>query len=383
VGECQQLNLPVFPPDVNESDNQFVPTRKGIRFALSAIKGVGEGVVEAILEERVKKGPFQSLYDFFKRIDTRKVGKKAVETLIESGCFDFTKWTRRALIDSIEPLYLAAQKEQKDKERGVMNLFSLLEEEPAKGVAFPEKSEEFSKAHILKREKELLGFYLTGHPLEECQASIQMASCMPLKKMSKLGHGAVCRAAFVIDEIKLKTMAKNGRKFAILKISDGHIQLELPIWPDLYEEKAFLLKENQLAFGVLQLEKEGEELRLQCRYLEDLTKVDDAVIQASDLAYDKAKMAVKTSAFRTPAKKKEEKQVIHLKMAADKLRLSHILQLKALFRAHPGAAEINLEFVNPRGQSARLHIKAPWGIAWNKALEQGLSDFPIIQVEQT
>ena len=92
------MNIPILPPDVNESGHEFVATPKGIRFAMGGIKGVGEGVVEAILEERRKKGAFRSLFDFCSRIDTKKVGKKTIEHLIEAGCFDFTVSTRPAMI---------------------------------------------------------------------------------------------------------------------------------------------------------------------------------------------------------------------------------------------------------------------------------------------
>ena len=81
------MGIAILPPDVNESGNEFVATAKGIRFAMGGIKGVGEGVVEAIFEERERKGPFQSLYDFMQRIDTRKVGKKVIENLDRGGLF--------------------------------------------------------------------------------------------------------------------------------------------------------------------------------------------------------------------------------------------------------------------------------------------------------
>ncbi len=389
TSECQSLNIPILPPDVNESENSFVPTKRGIRFALSAIKGVGEGVVEAILDEKKQRGVFTSLYDFFKRIDTRKVGKKVVETLIEAGCFDFTKWKRRALIESIEPMYQVAQKDQKEKERGVMSFFSLIENEETRFALPPEGIVEFSKQHTLKREKELLGFYLTGHPLEDLQENIRLLSCMPLKEILKHDHGMVCRAAFIIDEITVKTMAKNGRKFAILKISDGMVHFELPIWPDLYEEKLFLLKENQLAFAVLQMEKQEDEIKIQCRYLEDLTKISDETIKACDLAYDKARMTGKMSQFREGKKssqnsfekKEEKKTTLHLKMNAQNVKLSHIIQLKELFRSFPGPTTVDLELVNQGGPSARILINAPWGIAWNSQLEQALAAFPLTKCE--
>lgn len=386
VGECSNLKIPILPPDVNESENTFVPTKGGIRFALSAIKGVGEGVVEAILDERKKGGFFLSLYDFFKRIDTRKVGKKVVEILIEAGCFDFIKWTRRALILSIEPMYQVAQKDQKEKERGVMNLFSLIENEDVRFSSAPEVDLPTPKEQVLKREKELLGFYLTGHPLDDFQENMRRFSCMPLKELEGLESGTVCRTAFIIDEITLKTMAKNGRKFAILKISDGMVHFELPIWPDLYEEKLPLFRENQLVVGIIQIEKQFDEMKIQCRYLEDLSKVDEDAVKACDLAYDRARMTSKMAQFRDSKKsmqpvsppKKEEKKMVHLKVDADLIKLSHILQLKELFRTHPGKMRIDIEFQRKGAASSHLLINDPWGINWNEQLEKELAAFPFI-----
>lgn len=386
IGECQSLKIPILPPDVNESENSFVPTKKGIRFALSAIKGVGEGVVDAIREERKERGAFSSLYDFFKRIDTRKVGKKVVEILIEAGCFDFVKWTRRALILSIEPMYQVAQKEQKEKEKGVMNLFSLIENEDTRFSSPPEVDVQIPKDHLLKREKELLGFYLTGHPLEDFQENMRLLSCMPMKEILNLEHGATCRTAFIIDEIAIKTMSKNGRKFAVLKISDGIVHFELPIWPDLYEERLPLIKENQLVMAILQIEKQEDEIKLQCRYLENLAKVDEETIKACDLAYDRTRMSSKMSQFRDSKKsaqqmthtKKEEKKTIHLKMDAERARLSQIMQLKELFRTHPGSMRIKLEFEIKERRSVHLLIDDPWGVDWNEELEKKLLSLQLV-----
>jgi DNA polymerase-3 subunit alpha len=94
IREAITLSISVLPPDLNESRDHFVPTAKGIRFALTGIKGVGRGVVEAIIEERKAKGPFISLHQFLDRIDLTSVGKKTVEQLIAAGCFDFTGWDR-------------------------------------------------------------------------------------------------------------------------------------------------------------------------------------------------------------------------------------------------------------------------------------------------
>ena len=104
-----------------------------------------------------------------------------------------------------------------------------------------------------------------------------------------MAHDTVFRSAFIVESVQIRIAAKSQKKFAILTISDGIERQELPVWADLYEEKSHLLHENQLLYAVLQMDKKGEELRLSCRWLDDLTKADEEMIEACDKAYDKAK----------------------------------------------------------------------------------------------
>ena len=126
IGECQAMGIAMLPPDINEAGDTFIATPQGIRFAMTGIKGVGSGVVDAIMQERAKGGHFKSFYSFFKRIDTKKVGKKVIENLVDAGCFDFTGWTRDALRQSVDPMYDTASKEQSEASKGVMTLFALM-----------------------------------------------------------------------------------------------------------------------------------------------------------------------------------------------------------------------------------------------------------------
>lgn len=399
IRECQSMNLAILPPDVNESGKEFAATPKGIRFAMTGIKGVGEGVVDAILEERSRRGPFVSLYDFFKRIDTKKVGKKVVESLIEAGCFDFTGWTRQEMVESSGPMYEAAAQEQKDSAKGVISLFSLLGDQNAERFATaPVIKEQASKQKILKRENELLGFYLTGHPLDDFRHQLQRLSCTPLSEIENLPHDSVCRVAFIVDTCQVKISAKSQRKFAILTISDGLEHLELPIWPELYESKAALLIETQLLYAVIQVDKKEETLRLQCKWLEDLTAVDEAMIQACDIAYDRAKMQAKQFEAREKAMshkpqgaaakappKKEKLQQLFLKVDADKMRLSHVLEIKSLFRSSSGNTPVEIDFCSGEKSVGSISIDASWGVEWSSQLEsklRALTAFKTLKIEE-
>jgi DNA polymerase-3 subunit alpha len=388
IREAQTMAIPILPPDINESGKEFLATPKGIRFAMSGIKGVGEGVVDSILQERSQGGFFTSLYDFIRRVDVKKVGKKVIEYLIEVGAFDFTSWSRQALLESVDAMFLVAAREQKEASKGIIDFFSLSDQKLEEQFKLPPfVKNEKSKQEILKREYELLGFYLQGHPLDDYKNMLQRLSCCPLSDFDKLEKNSMCRVAFIIETCSVKISAKSQKKFAILTISDGVERFELPIWPDMYEQKHHLLSENQLIYAVLQLEKESGELKLQCRWLDDLTKVDGSMVAECDTAYDKAKMQAKLSELReknakqrpenkTNEKIKDEKKpmstLLHIKLDIDQVRLSQILQMKDLFRASPGAVPIRIEFLAEDQIVGNVRIDSTWGVNPTGQLEDSL-----------
>lgn len=391
IRESQSMGIAILPPDINESAHDFIATSQGIRFAMAGIKGVGEGVVETILLERKKNGPFASLYDFFKRIDTSKVGKKVVETLIEAGCFDCTGWGRDALLQSVDQMYEIVVKEQKESARGVLNLFSLIEDTSSTRFAKPPVVlQKRTKQQNLKRENELLGLYLTGHPLDEFRSLTQRLSCLSLQRLRELDAGAVCRTMFIINTVSIKLSSKNQRKFAILTIGDDGERYELPIWSELFEEKGHLIAENQLVYAVVQIDKEDEGIKLQCRWLDDLTKVDEAMIRACDQAYERAKMNAKMQGIRekkneesAKAMKKAEppkpQRPIKLIIDANSMRLSHVLELKKLFRNHSGKSPVKIEFTNQKRSLGVLSIDAAWGITLNEQIVAQLQQIPCVR----
>ncbi|MBI2810198.1 MAG: DNA polymerase III subunit alpha, partial [Candidatus Melainabacteria bacterium] len=388
IHEAKTFGIGILPPDVNESGLEFVATPKGIRFAMGGIKGVGEGVVESVLEEREKKGPYKSLYDFVERTDTRKVGKKVIENLIEAGCFDFTGWAREAMLLCVEPMYEEAAREQKEAAKGVMNFFDLLDGE--KGARFakpPEVKEKLSRQQVFRREYELLGIYLNGHPLDDFRHMMKRLSCVPLSEIEGLPSSSTVRIAFIIEGLVVKISQKSQRKFAILTISDGNDRFELPIWPDLYEEKGALLADNQLLYAVAQKEVQDGQTRLQCKWLADLTKADEAMVAACDTAFDMAKHQAKAYEMREkrmekkaqtePKKKTFQKLKVHYD--ADAAKLSHILGLKEVFRAHAGSIAIEVVFLGARGKISSLHIDETWGVDYKVELEGKLAALPSVK----
>jgi len=377
IRETSAMQIAILPPDVNEAGMEFLAVPKGIRFAMTGIKGVGTSVVELIIEER-KKGPFKSLYDFVLRIDKTKVGKKQIELLIDAGSFDFSKWSRDAMLQSLEAMYEETSRDQKQMQRGVISLFSLIEQPDTHFLVPPPVLSPTSKMQLLQREKELLGFYLTGHPMDSYRRELSLLSCVPFKEFENLPDGSYVRVAFVVESVKIKVSAKSQRKFAILIISDGIERYELPIWSDLYEEKGVLLRENQLLFGILQIGRQDESLHLQARFLDDLTKVDENMIKTSTDFFDRLKCS-KYQGKSSGAKKKipkpeipEQPQQLAIFADADLLRLSHILDLKELFRDHPGKSRIEIQFNSANSKVGSVQIDASWGVKLDRTFKENL-----------
>lgn len=386
IRECKAMEISVLPPDINEAGDTFKATEKGIRFAISAIKGVGSGVVEAVVLEREKNGPYKGLYDFIKRVDTKRVGKKVIECLIDAGCFDFTDWSRDELNSSVEEMYDVSSKEQKDSSLGYMSLFDALGDENEKRFEKPpEVLRPTPKNAVLFREKELLGFFLTGHPMDAYLDILGRLSCVALRHIETMDDGSVFRSALLIETANVRISNRTQRKFAILTVSDGMVSYELPIWSDLYEQKSHLINENQLIYAVLQLEKEGNDQKLSCRWFDDLTAASEDMIAECDTAFDKAKHFVQRQQYRKAGgddkKKKKEKKdepkgpkLFQIEVDVNAFTQSKVLDLRTLFEEHRGDTDVTIIFMDEGAAVGSLLIQHPWGVKSSKDLQKKIGE---------
>ncbi|OGN55776.1 MAG: DNA polymerase III subunit alpha [Chlamydiae bacterium RIFCSPHIGHO2_12_FULL_44_59] len=385
IAEAKSLNIRVLPPDINQASREFAASKDGIRFAMAGIKGMGIGGVDAILEEREKNGPYQNLFEFIQRVDKTRVGKKHIELLIDAGALDFTNGSRDAMRESVEEMYERALQEQKEKAMGVLNLFTFIETPEVAALTNPLKVVSPStKLQLYQREKELLGFYLTGHPMDGYKKVLGRLSCVPLTEVGRLEDGSVFRAAFVVETATVKVSAKNQKKFAILIISDGIERFELPVWSELFEEKGALLNENQLLYGILQLEKKEGASQLSCRYLDDLVSIDEERIKLCDDALEKIRQQVKAkTGFDNKRKAKQEKEgkvekenisKLSIEVDADRVRFSQILQLKELFRSYPGKSTLEMHFRVGSKRLGTVFVDSQWGVNANSEFQKKLAE---------
>ena len=379
IRECQSMDIAILSPDVNESDGVFVATEKGVRFALSAIRGVGEGVVEAIVQERESGGDYASLYDFIKRLDPSRVGKKVVETLIDAGAFDFTGCSRKGMQKVLVENFDALAKEQKERAKGIMDMFAAGGDDDEGHFKEPVVEEgEFEKLEILRREKELLGFYLTGHPLTEFKEIIDRIECTPLDQFEGFKKKTAVKAVFVVETCQVRISNKTQKKFAILTISNGIERFELPVWPELFAESGHLLDENQILVSVMLVERVDGDLKLQCRYLAELSTIEDEQIKALGEAFAGAQSFAKMRPRKrkeTPEMAKETKKVV-IKLDINKMRLSDVMKLKKVFHDFGGDCEVSLDFGEGVG---KLLIDSASGIAYDESIKNVLMNLPVCQ----
>jgi len=385
IRECQAMHIQILPPDINEAGKEFVSVPLGIRFAMLGIKGVGRSAVEAILEERSSGGSFHSFHMFLKRIDTNRVGKRVIENLIGAGSFDFTGHSRQRLLGGLDSMFERRSREQKERAQGILDMFSAMDDSDT-FAKLPEVDCSASKGVTLAKERELVGFYLTGHPMDEYRDLIVRLGCLPLHKVKTLDSGVVVRAAFIIEEIKIKISQKSQKKFAILTISDGMERFELPIWTNMYEEKHELLVENALLYAIFQIDRSEESLKLQCRALERLTHIGNAEVEELHASFRKMQsLAMDESKYKGEGKRNkngqqtEEKGTLHITLDVDRVTLSEIVKLRKLFHRFPGSSPLVINFLSEAERVGTIHVESKEGIGWGCALKENMEELFFIQ----
>lgn len=242
MDECTRMKLRVLPPDVNESDNDFTVNKTGdIRFGLAAIKGVGAGAVEKLKEERAKNGPFKDVFDFFERVDYRTVNRKMMESLVAAGGLDSFEPHRAQYFfmpDGVTPwldqLINYGQKTQLDRENSRMSLFGGMAGYEVSRPVLP-SCDRWMSVIQANKEKDLIGIYLTSHPLDTYKMEIELL-CKPLdglnERLASFEGRMVTVAGVVIAKREGKT--KKGNDFGILTIEDFRGSFEIPFFGETY-----------------------------------------------------------------------------------------------------------------------------------------------------
>lgn len=245
IAEAQEMGIQVLPPDVNESEVRFRPVENHIRFGLAGIKNVGVGAVEAMNKERDAHGPFVGLIDFCNRLDTGVANKKVLESLVKCGAFDFTTFSRGRLFHGIEFAMRRAAETQKDRRQGQGSLFELLEPETS-STATDElpPADPWPPSQMLMAEKELLGFYISGHPLKEFEESLFRYRLASIKSLSELDHGAATRVGGLVTHYQKKITKKTQEPMAIFRLEGLEGSVETVAFPETFRNHGVHLRED-------------------------------------------------------------------------------------------------------------------------------------------
>ena len=231
-----------------------------IRYGLAAIKNVGELAMEAALAERKRGGPFKGIGDFCARVDGKRISKKAIECLVKSGAFDGFGADRAVMFATIEGAMAAAASAHKDKAAGQGSLFG--DEEPAAKTPVSHGATDvpqWSQAEKLAFEKELLGFYVTGHPLDEYRSALQSPKFVPIAKLSEQETKSTVTVAGQLASVEKKFTKKEGKPFAIIVLEDLTDQIEIMVWNESYVKAQKVLEAGAVVSitGRLDLREEG------------------------------------------------------------------------------------------------------------------------------
>jgi DNA polymerase-3 subunit alpha len=330
IAHAHQRGIEILAPSINESASDFTVVKEGIRFGLSGVKNVGEGAIESILEVRARGGPFAGLYDFARRVDGRRVNRRVVESLVKCGAFDSPHPNRAAVWNALDAALEQGASAQRDREVGQGSLFGAGPgaEEPDR--ALPE-APPWTDAERLAGEKEVLGFYVTGHPLEAHAAALarwtDVSAGTAEAKVSR-----EVRAGGVIGAYR-ETRTRKGQTMAFATLEDLEGSFELVIFPDTWTASREVLKRAQEtggdAAGALPLVAEGT--------LESAEPARILVRRLFPLADAAEHLAVR----------------VHVRVRAAEATRDRLLALRSLLAEHAGDCGVVVHLLIP-GESETL-----------------------------
>jgi DNA polymerase-3 subunit alpha len=278
LAECRTMGIPVLVPDVNRSESDFAPVVEvgadgtetpSIVFGLSAVRNVGEGLVGLLLEERERNGPFADFYDFCERVDYQVLNKKTLESLIKAGGFDSLGHPRKGLLQAFEGIVDAVVARRREADVGVMSLFGEIEEASDGGFderpAIPDV--EFDKRERLRFEKEMLGLYVSDHPLMGAEASLKRRCDGVLSDLPETADGTIRTFGGVITGLQRK-WTKKGDLMAVFQLEDLQSTVEVMVFPRTMTEHGHKLEDDAVVVVKARVDARDDQPKLICMEVE-------------------------------------------------------------------------------------------------------------------
>lgn len=354
---CRQMKIPILAPDVNESEGAFSVSNGGIRYGMSAVKSVGKSVVQEIVAERKRGGVFCDLSDFIHRMNGKEVNKRTVENLIKAGAFDSLEGTRKQKIAVFASMIESVAQEKKKTIEGQMSLFDLVSEEEKQNyqIRFPDCGE-YPKEVILGFEKEVLGFYISGHPLEEYEEKWKKNITAKTTdfilddetQQAEVFDGQKVWIGGIITSKSVKT-TKTNKRMAFLTLEDLTGTVEVLVFPVDYEKNRRYLEEEAKVFiqGRVTISEEAQG-KLICERVVPFSNVPRELwIQFRD----KEEYLQKNETLFSLIQDSDGKDTIVIYLAAEKakkaLPLNYSVEVNALLlsRLYPVFGEGNVKVI--------------------------------------
>jgi DNA polymerase-3 subunit alpha len=364
VAECRRMGIPVLPPDINRSAASFTVAEGAIRFGLAAVRNVGVGAVEAIIAAREAGGPFRSLADLCSRVDTRQVNQRVIASLIKAGALDSLGVSRAEMLRTLDETLDQAQRAQRAQQRGQTGLFDLAGE--AAPHAAPPASgpvQEFTREELLAMEKEMLGLYISDHPLRRWEPLLSRQRSASVAQLPELPDRHEVVVGGLVTGIK-RSLTRAGSAMAFVTLEDLTGSVEVLVFPRVYEQHAEVLKRDAVVLLRGRVDVEEQATKLLCEEVIPLPPTPDAADRNGEAPFpDPAgereggegapRVAGNGEAAAPPD---DARPPIRVRVST----LDEIEQLDRYLREHPGTRRVCAHVVTDEGEHviparARLH----------------------------
>ncbi len=344
IAECRNHNIPILPPDINESDIEFTVDGSQIRFGLVAVKNVGENAIESIIAGRAEKR-LESLFDFCERVDLRKVNKRVVESLIKCGAFDSTGAKRSQMMAALEGALDYGQRVQRERNDPQMGLFDVGENQPSINAPVLPEIGEWDEKQFLTFEKESLGFYLTGHPLTRFEDLLDKFTNADAISIKELSDGGVVRIGGLVQSCKM-IKTKKGDLMAFVTIEDMHGAVEAIVFSRVFADVRDLLVEDKPLLIQGQVQKDEQSVKI----------LADTVIPI-----DKAEETWTAS--------------IHFNLEISRTDRETLTDLHTILLRHPGACPAFLHLRSPDSTDSVIALSETLKLRAGGALSREVNNF--------
>ncbi|MDI6755475.1 MAG: DNA polymerase III subunit alpha [Thermodesulfobacteriota bacterium] len=344
LSECREKKIEVLPPDVNESRQDFTVAGEKVRFGLAAVKNVGLAAIHSILTVREEKGNFVSLHDFCFKVDLRKVNKRVIESLIKCGAFDSIAPSRAKLLSGMEEAMEWSQGLEREQSNLQIIMFGGMQSINSKAEPRYPAVPEWPESQRLAFEKETLGFYLTGHPLNHYTEVLQRLTTTNTRQIREVADKQEIIIGGVVNALK-ETNTKKGERMAFVTLEDLHGVVEVIIFAELYKNSSLLLKSEDPVFIKGRVDAGDENVK---------------VIASEVLPFEQAVEKLTTT--------------VHLRVRSEGLSQEDLAAIKEIFQDCRGNCPAYLHLILPEEREAVIVLGDEWKLSSSNQLVQRMRD---------